>query len=93
MAEATQYLFSFKELAELMIKKQDIHDGLWAIYVKFGISAANISLSGAEFQPTALVPVVELGIQKMDQQTPLTVNAAEVNQPATKVKKEVVKKV
>lgn len=92
MAEATQYLFSFKELAELMIKRQDLHEGLWAIYVKFGINAANISLGGADHLPTALVPILEIGIQKQDQPSSLTVDAAKVNPRSTKAKKTTAKK-
>lgn len=87
MAEATQYLFSFKELTELMIKKQDLHEGLWSISVKFGINAANVSMGGTDPLPTALVPILEIGLQKLDQPTPLSVDATEVNPLTTKPKK------
>jgi hypothetical protein len=79
MPEATQFLFSFKELAEMMIKKQDLHEGLWAIYVRFGITAANIGFGGDDHLPTALVPIQEIGLQKADQPSSLTVDAAVVN--------------
>jgi hypothetical protein len=79
MPEATQYIYPFKELAEMMIKKQDLHEGLWAIYVKFGIQAANIGFGGEDYMPTAMVPILEIGIQKQDKPSSLTVNAAEVN--------------
>jgi hypothetical protein len=92
MAEATQYLFSFKELASLMVKKQDLHEGLWAIYVKFGISAANVSLGGGDLMPTAMIPILEIGIQKQDQPSSLTVDAAEVNPSSKKAKKKTAKK-
>ena len=58
MAEANQIIYSFKELATLMVKDRDIHEGLWGIFVRFGISAANAGPSAADFKPTALVPVV-----------------------------------
>lgn len=64
-----------------MVKDQDINEGYWGIYVRFGISAANAGPSDADLKPTALVPVVELGLQKFDQVSNLSVDAAEVNPP------------
>jgi len=88
MPEATNYTFTHKEIAEVLIKKQDIHEGFWAIHIEFGLGAANIS-SGPEDQnvmPSALVPVKKIGIQKFDQQNPLTVDAALVNPVKTTAK-------
>ena len=80
MAEASAYSFSFKELAETLIKKQHIHDGHWFIRVKFGISAANVGgIAGKPLLPTALVPVLEIGIGKVDAPNDLTVDASQVN--------------
>lgn len=79
MAEAAQYIFTLKELTELMIKHQNIHEGLWALQIRFGISAANLSLGGTEHRPTALVPIMEVGIHKETDASPMTVDAAEVN--------------
>ncbi len=79
MAKPVQIAFKFTELAELMVKKQNIHEGHWSIMVRFGLGAANTTLPTGELRPTALVPVVEIGIQRNDEPTPLTVNAAIVN--------------
>jgi hypothetical protein len=80
MAEATQYVFNFKELTEILIKKQGIHEGLWGILIKFGLQAGNLNTPGTEtVLPTAIVPVLEIGIQKQDQPNPLAVDAAAVN--------------
>ena len=76
-------MFSFQELAELMVKERGVHDGLWGIYVKFAIGAANAADATGTFYPTALVPVQELGLQKFAVANNLTVDAAIVN-PATK---------
>lgn len=81
MPEANQIMFSFKELAALMVKDQGLSDGYWGIYVRFGISAANAGPSDSDLKPTALVPVVELGLQKFDQLNNLSVDAAVVNPP------------
>lgn len=79
MAHATQVIFSFKELAELLIKQQNIQEGLWGVYVKFGIAAGNAPGPTGELHPTAIVPVLEIGIQKFDESNSLTVDASIVN--------------
>jgi hypothetical protein len=85
MAEAKQYSFGFKEITETLIKKQDIHEGLWGIYLKFGLGAANVADQSKEanLTPAAIVPVLEIGIQRFDEPNNLTVDAAQVN-PAAK---------
>ena len=88
MAEASQYIASYKELAEMLIKKENIHEGHWSIMVRFGIQAANIGLGGGDPVPAAIVPVLEIGIQREPNVTPLTVDAAVVNPaPAAQKKK------
>lgn len=85
MAEASVYTFSFRELAELLVKKQGIHEGHWGIRVKFGINAANMGgLGDTPLLPTALVPVIEIGIQKFDRPNDLAVDASQVNPPKPK---------
>jgi len=89
MAEASQYVVSYKELAEVLIKRENIHEGLWGVIVRFGIQAANISLGGGDPIPSAIVPVLEIGIQREVNATPLTVDAAVVNPlPAAAKKKK-----
>jgi hypothetical protein len=85
MAEASQITFSFKEIAELLIKRQRIHEGIWGIYVKFGIGAMNMGPTEDEVRPTAIVPILELGLQKFDKESNLTVDALKVN-PRTRKK-------
>ena len=79
MPEASLITYSFKELAELLVKDQDIHEGLWGIYARFAINAANVGASGTDLRPTALVPIVEIGLQRFDELNNLSVDAAEVN--------------
>lgn len=87
MAEATQYTLSFKELAEIIVKNQGLHEGVWGIYVKFGISAGNVSFKDQNLLPTAMVPIVEIGIQKQDELNSLSVDAAVTNPRPVKKKK------
>lgn len=82
-----KYPFTHKEIAEVLIKKKGIHEGLWGIYLEFAIVGANIAGPGeGEANPAAIVPVLKIGLQKFDKETPLSVDAAKVN-PAPKVKK------
>ncbi|MGH9692478.1 MAG: hypothetical protein ACRD4C_15615 [Candidatus Acidiferrales bacterium] len=79
MGEPTQISFRHSELAEILVKKQGIHEGVWGIYVKFGLQATNAGPTETELTPAALVGVMEIGIQKFDKESNLTVDAAKIN--------------
>ena len=79
MAESALFVFSFQELATMMIKQQGIHDDLWGVFIRFGISAANVADANGQLLPTALVPVREIGLQRFEEANSLTVDAAKVN--------------
>ena len=81
MPETRQIVFSYKELAEMLVKHQDIHEGLWGIYAEFGITAANINSDPqGDSVPAAIIPLQRLGLQRYDVEVlGLTVDAAVVN--------------
>ena len=79
MPDIKTIVFNHKEIAEALIKSADLHEGLWQIYVEFGISAANIAIGPDQVCPTALVPISKIGLLKVDKEAPLTVDASEVN--------------
>ena len=80
MAQINQFVFSYKEIAEALVKQQDIHEGLWGVYLEFGIAAANINAAPeADVTPAAIVPVQRMGLQRFEEANNLTVDAAEVN--------------
>ncbi len=90
MAEPTRFVFKHKEVAEALIKKQGLHEGIWGVYVRFGLAASNVGASTDDLNPAAIVPVVEIGIQTFEQENNLSVDAAVVNPKlgkATKAKK------
>jgi hypothetical protein len=87
MAEATQYTFNFKEIAEALVKRQGLHEGIWGIVVKFGLGAAYTGPTPEEHLPTAMIPILEIGIAKQEQITSVSVDAAVVNPRPTKEKK------
>lgn len=89
MPEPKSIVFTHKEVAEALVKKADIHEGLWGLYVEFGIAGANIGSGPDELNPAAIVPVLKLGVQKFDKENNLTVDASVVNpkrKPRTKKK-------
>lgn len=81
MAEANNYTFDFQELAEILVKQQGITEGLWGIYIEFGLGAANINTEpgGKILRPAAINLVQKMGIQKFAEANNLTVDAAQVN--------------
>jgi hypothetical protein len=82
MAETKSITFDYKEIAELLVKKQEIHDGHWGIYFEFGLAAANLGPSPEELRPAAVVPILKIGIQRFDEPTNLSVDASIVNPPS-----------
>ncbi len=79
MPEAKSIVFSYKEVVEALIRYNNIHEGLWDLYIEFGLAAANISGPGDEFSPAAIIPLKKIGIQRVEKITNLTVDAALVN--------------
>lgn len=86
MADVDQLAFDQKELIEMMIKKGDIHEGIWGMNFNFGTNAGNFPVQiGAEAKVMAgaLLTIQRIGIVRVV--TPLpenaldTVDAAVVN--------------
>ncbi len=88
MAETSQIIFSHQEIAEALVKAQDIHEGIWGIYIEFGIIAGNIPNAGdpTNIVPAAIIPITKIGIQRFAEPNNLTVDAGVVN-PIPKTKK------
>jgi len=63
------------------VKKQGIHEGIWGLYVEFGIQGANIGTDQAkkDLVPAAIVPILRLGIQRFPDENQMTVDAAKAN--------------
>jgi len=90
MAEIEErHHFSYHEVVEALIKKQGLHEGLWAIYIEFGIGAANFKTdeTSTDLVPTAIVPVKRVGLVRGTEDNNLTVDASVVN-PRSKASKK-----
>ncbi|MDQ2920399.1 MAG: hypothetical protein M3R52_02110 [Acidobacteriota bacterium] len=85
MAEAKNYVFDYQELAEILVKQQSIHEGLWGIYLEFGFAAANLKTdpNSAMVMPGIMNLVQKIGIQQFPEANNLTVDAAKVNPSKT----------
>jgi hypothetical protein len=81
MPETKNYTFSYTELAAILVKELDLHEGLWGIYVEFSLGAANVPASpdGKTIAPAAIAAIKGIGIQRFDAPNNLTVDAAIVN--------------
>jgi len=82
MPEVGQIKYDLKEITALMIRDQGIRSGLWMIWSRFAQAVTNIAPpeteSGGPAGPGAIAVLIELGIQKVDQPGPLSVDASEV---------------
>lgn len=81
MPEANQYLFSHKELLELMIKQAGVHEGKWVTTANLGFSPGNFGPSPDQLAPGAAVIVLQMGIQRAPAEAPaeMVMDAAKVN--------------
>ena len=79
MPETTEINFSHREIAEMLIKKQDIHEGIWALSLRFNFTASNVGPSQTEIYPSAVASVVQIGLHKVDTESNIALDAAKVN--------------
>lgn len=84
MPEPTQLKFTHKEVATALIKANGIHEGIWGVLVNFGLRGMNVGGSVDDLQPSAIVPVLSIGLQQFDKINNLSVDAAEVNPAQSK---------
>ena len=70
---------SHKQVVEALVKYHGINEGIWGLFVRFGLGASNVGPDENQLSPAAIVPVVEIGIQKFAKETNLSVDAGKVN--------------
>lgn len=75
------FMHSPIELAKVLIKNYGIHEGYWALITGFGFTIANSGPNPNEIYPTAIIPLRDIGIQPVNKNHPLAINAAKVNPP------------
>lgn len=72
-----------RTVVEALIKHHDIHEGIWGLFLRFGLSATNVGENDQKLMPAAIIPVVEIGLQRFEKETGLSMDAAKVNPKAT----------
>ena len=70
---------SHKKVVEALLKFNGIHEGTWGLFVRFGLGASNIGENEQQLTPAAIIPVVEIGLQRFKNETNISVDAAKVN--------------
>lgn len=85
-------MFSLEEIAQALMIKQGINEGLWSIGVEFIFSATLAGPNKDELLPSGIVGVSKLGLNKSDKEGVLTFNAAKLN-PEKKVTKRAKKQI
>lgn len=79
-----QRIIGHQELAGILVKQLGIHEGLWGLFIRFGFNAVNMPFQLPEgsriaLVPTAVVPLLEIGIQPFAELNDLCVDASKVN--------------
>jgi len=82
MPETEQITFKHKEIAAVLVREAGLHEGIWGLWIKFGIKAANIGTTeepGDDLMPAAIIPVLQIGLQRFEKETAIAVDASKVN--------------
>jgi len=79
MPEPSNYVFSYTEVVTALIRAADIHEGIWGLSVRFGLSATNVGESESVLRPAAIIPLVEIGLTKFEKENNIAVDAKKVN--------------
>lgn len=75
---------SLRDLAELLVRDGDIHEGLFDISVEIQVAIGTLGPTPDESYPGALVGVKSIGLLATEKANPHTVDAALVN-PRTRI--------
>lgn len=78
MAEPS-YMYSLEEVAQALMIKQGIHEGLWGIAVEFTFAAMSAGPNKDALLPSAIAGISKLGLNKSEKEGPLTYDAAKLN--------------
>lgn len=79
MADSAPVMLDHREVVEALIKHKGLHEGLWSLAIEFGLGAATTSGEPEIFYPTAMVPVLRIGLNRAEKLNNLTVDAAKAN--------------
>lgn len=92
MAETKLIHFAYKEIAEALVKQAGIREGKWQLVAEFAVVGANIPWPPLPIPvqnpenlpnlvPAAILPIVKIGLARVDKENALSVDASVVNPP------------
>jgi hypothetical protein len=89
MGEAKQVSFTYKEVAEALVKQHGISEGIWALAIEFGLGAANIvgPLGPTDASPAAIIPLKSIGLIRVEKEDNLSVDASKLKSIADSAKR------
>lgn len=73
------YIYELQEVVELLIKKENLHEGIWGLSVEFRLGAASTGPSENELYPTGVCAVAKLGLQRVNAENNMSLDATKVN--------------
>lgn len=77
----TEHRFTYEQLARMMMREQNIHEGLWMVSVGFAMIGVNAGPEPDKILPSAIVGVQNFGLVSTAEQGPLVFDAAVLNPP------------
>ena len=72
-------ILSLKEIAELVVKQKELHEGLYSLAFQFQIAVGAVGPSPETAVPGAMLGVSGIGLEKVEKAGPHTIDAAIVN--------------
>lgn len=78
---------SLPELGTLLLKEKNIHDGLYEVSVEFQVAVGAVGPDDKSVLPGAVIGVKRIGLRKVEEKNPLTIDAAVVNPKKTTAKR------
>jgi hypothetical protein len=76
--------YNIKEIIEILIKHDGIHEGIYALNLEFQVGFGMAGPTTDQSVPSAIIGVSGLSLNKVDIPTPNTVDAAAVNPKPSK---------
>lgn len=79
--ELKQFSYEHKDLLRLMLRDKNIHEGHWIIMAELKFAAMNVIEDGVglDQKPAGTVLIDKIGMQRIPDQAPGSVDAAIVN--------------
>lgn len=77
MAEIAQYQFSFKEVTEMLVKRQGLHEGVWAIGFNLNIGTGLMGNGPEQIFPSAMVQITSAILTRVEAGQPVPPSAVD----------------